>query len=266
MENNKPNSLENKVMSEIKSGRIKLRSRYIFLAEKLGLGSAFILSALLAIVFVNLALFYLKASGNLAYLSFGQRGIFAFLESFPYLLVITVVFLLFLAGYIFKKSGFFYKNPFGVSAILIVALIALVGGFLSFTSIAESIEKNSFGRDPAANMFFRPIFERGLDERERGISGRVSEIGEGFIMVQTPRNTQKITTDKIPSEKIPPIAVGDLVMAVGEKTDQGFVAEDIRVTNPDEMQMIKRGIDRRFGENPPKPPGIAPAQPTSTNQ
>lgn len=255
MEINKPDNLESIVMSEIKSGRIKLRSRYIFLAEKLGLGSAFILSALLGVLFVNLALFYLKESGNLAYLSFGQRGVFAFLESFPYLLVVAVIFLLFLAGYIFKKSGFFYKNPFGVSAILIISLIVIVGAFLSFTGIGEGIEKRSFGHDPAANMLFRPIFERGLDERERSAAGRVSEIGEGYITVQTPRNTQKILTQKLQPDKIASIAVGDLVMAVGQKTDEGFVADDLRETNPEEMRMIKRGIDRRFGEDarPPLP-------------
>lgn len=255
MEINKPDNLESIVMSEIKSGRIKLRSRYIFLAEKLGLGSAFILSALLGVLFVNLALFYLKESGNLAYLSFGQRGVFAFLESFPYLLVVAVIFLLFLAGYIFKKSGFFYKNPFGVSAILIISLIVIVGAFLSFTGIGEGIEKRSFGHDPAANMLFRPIFERGLDERERSAAGRVSEIGEGYITVQTPRNTQKILTQKLQPDKITPISVGDLVMAVGQKTDEGFVADDLRETNPEEMRMIKRGIDRRFGEDarPPLP-------------
>lgn len=255
MEINKPDNLESIVMSEIKSGRIKLRSRYIFLAEKLGLGSAFILSALLGVLFVNLALFYLKESGNLAYLSFGQRGVFAFLESFPYLLVVAVIFLLFLAGYIFKKSGFFYKNPFGVSAILIISLIVIVGAFLSFTGIGEGIEKRSFGHDPAANMLFRPIFERGLDERERSAAGRVSEIGEGYITVQTPRNTQKILTQKLQPDKIASIAAGDLVMAVGQKTDEGFVADDLRETNPEEMRMIKRGIDRRFGEDarPPLP-------------
>ena len=72
-------NIEDKVMSEINSGRVKLRSKYIFLAEKLGIGSAFALSALLGVLFFTLVLYYLRASDNLRYLSFGSRGLFAFL-------------------------------------------------------------------------------------------------------------------------------------------------------------------------------------------
>ena len=46
--------LENKIMSKIKSGKIKLRSRYVFAAQKLGLGGALVLTILLAILFFSL--------------------------------------------------------------------------------------------------------------------------------------------------------------------------------------------------------------------
>jgi hypothetical protein len=38
--------LENSIMGKIKSGQVKLKSKYVFLAEKLGLGTAFTLSVL----------------------------------------------------------------------------------------------------------------------------------------------------------------------------------------------------------------------------
>ena len=93
----KNNKIEEKVMAEIKSGKVKLRSRYVFLAEKLGIGSAFIFSVFLAVLFFTLVLFYLQASDNLGYLSFGSRGMFAFLETFPYLLVATLIICVFIA-------------------------------------------------------------------------------------------------------------------------------------------------------------------------
>ena len=46
-------NLEDKVMSEIKSGRVKLRSKYIFLAEKLGVGSVLVFTILLAVLFLT---------------------------------------------------------------------------------------------------------------------------------------------------------------------------------------------------------------------
>jgi len=61
------NELEKNVMDKIKTGRVKLRSRYVFLAEKLGLGSALALSFMLAALFFSLFLSYLKASDNLVF-------------------------------------------------------------------------------------------------------------------------------------------------------------------------------------------------------
>ena len=105
MEPNKNHNLEDKVMESIKGGNVKLRSRYLFLAEKLGLGSALVLTILLAVLFFSLVLFYLQATDNLWYLSFGSRGIYAFLESFPYFLVVALVILILLSDWILKKSG-----------------------------------------------------------------------------------------------------------------------------------------------------------------
>ncbi|GAI87207.1 unnamed protein product, partial [marine sediment metagenome] len=47
--------LEAKVMKKIKDGKINFRSRYIFLAKKLGLGGGLTLSLILAALFLNLA-------------------------------------------------------------------------------------------------------------------------------------------------------------------------------------------------------------------
>ena len=61
--------LENSIMGKIKTGQVKIRSKYVFIAEKLGLGTAFALSVLLSILLFNLILFYLKEilSGGLAF-------------------------------------------------------------------------------------------------------------------------------------------------------------------------------------------------------
>ena len=106
MEEKKTESLEKKVMEKIKTGKVSLRSKYIFLAEKLGFSSVLIFSVLLSILFLSLVLFYFKSTDNLIYLSFGSRGLFAFLESFPIWLVIIFTALIFLAGWLLTKTEF----------------------------------------------------------------------------------------------------------------------------------------------------------------
>jgi preprotein translocase subunit SecG len=110
--------LEKNIMDKIKTGQVKLKSKYVFLAEKLGLGTAFTLSTVLSILLFNLTLFYMKETDNLQYLSFGKRGILAFLESFPYMLVVSFIILILLAGYLISKSEAGYKKPLDICSNL----------------------------------------------------------------------------------------------------------------------------------------------------
>ena len=241
---------EDKVMSEITSGHVKLRSKYVFLAEKLGLGSAFALSVLLAVLFFNMALFYLKASDNLGYLSFGSRGFLVFLESFPYLLVVCLVALIFIAGLIMKRSEISYRKPFGYFAVALIVFITIAGVVLAYTKINERIEREAFG-PKRAGMFFKPFLRGGLDERQRGVAGRITEIGDGFVIIQTPMRTSKVDINNLEEQPAEPLAIGLFIMAIGDRKDDIFVARRIRVMSEEDMEMIRRGVHRRFGTSSP---------------
>ncbi len=240
------NKIEEQVMAGIKSGKIKLRSRYIFLAEKLGIGSAFIFSIILAALFFNLLFFYLKASDNLMYLSFGSRGLFAFFESFPYLLVVILILAIFIAGLIIKKTGLSYKKPFGYMAVGLVLLAMIGGGALTFAKVAERIEARMNCNCPS-EMFFRPLLSNDMEKRNSGLAGRINEIGEDFITVQTPRDIIKIDISKLEKELETDLSTGLFVIAVGEKKGDVFEAKNIKIVNEDEMPMIRRGVNECFG-------------------
>jgi len=242
---NKSN-VEDKVMSQIKSGRVKLRSKYIFLAEKLGLGSAFALTVLLAVLFFNLVLFYLRASDNLNYLSFGSRGLYAFLETFPYALTAVFVILVIVAAVFVKKSNFLYNRPFGGIAIGLVCFIVLTGGVLTFTSLGERIERHAFGPNPTGALF-RPFFDPGMNERRNSVAGRIIEAKDNFISIQTPRGTVKVDLSKLESFPDKELKVGVFITAIGKKKGDVFEAKRVHVLKPEDIPMIGRGVDRRFG-------------------
>ena len=241
------NKIENEVMNKITSGKVHLRSKYIFLAEKLGLGSAFILTVLLAILFFNLALFYLRASDNLSYLSFGSQGFLAFLESFPYLLVVFIILLVFFAGWLIKKSGISYKKPFVYLAIALVGVVVVGGIILAYTNLAENIEKQTFESPQSTGFFFKPFLMYALEAHQRGIAGRVIEIGSDHISIQTPRAVEKIILNSDTELPAQTMTEGIFVMAIGSRDDGDFTASKLRIINEQEMQMIRRGVHRRFG-------------------
>ncbi len=240
------NNIEEKIMSQIKSGKVKLRSRYIFLAEKLGIGSAFVFSVLLAVLFLALLFFYLKSSDNLIYLSFGSRGLFAFLETFPYLLLVSLIISIFIAGVILKKSGVLYQKPFGYLAIGMVSFIFLVGIILTFTNLIQRLEERSYKRI-GPERFFRPLIHQEFINKENGTAGRIIEIGENFVNIQTPLGIQKLDLNKVDYTSIT-LKEGSFVMAVGEKEEKNvFLVEKIKVINEEEMPMLRRGINDKFG-------------------
>lgn len=256
-------NIENKVMAEIKSGKIKLRSKYIFLAEKLGVGSALALSVILAILFFNLALFYLRSSDNLYYLSFGSRGFLAFLDSFPYGLVIIFVLSLFVAGAILRKTDLMYRKPFGYMAIFLIIAVMLLGTVLTFTRLAERIERGVFSpRSPG--RFFRPLMENGLGERRGGVVGMVVERGEQYLIIQTPRGLKKIDFSNLEQPPISDITTSSWIMAVGEKNKEVFYARLIKLIDEGEMPFVERGVRRHFNNSfnglpeVPPPCGLSP--------
>lgn len=241
------NLIENKIMGEISSGRVKLRSKYIFLAEKFGLSSAFVVTVLLAILFCNLVLFYLKSSDNLTYLSFGNSGVFAFLESFPYLLVMMFILFIFLSGLIVMKADFAYKSPFGYLALILVLAVIICGIVLTYTRVAEKIEEETFNSH-STGFLFRPFLSNALEARRSGVVGRIEEIGNGYLTVQTPRESEKIIINEdsvLPSQ---PLSEGMFVVALGSRDDGDFTVSKLQIVNPEQMQMINRGVHRRFGQ------------------
>jgi len=244
MENN--HQIEKRVMEKINSGRLKLRSKYIFLAEKLGLGSAFILSLLLAVLFFSLFLFYLKASDNLVYLTFGSRGLFAWLESFPYLMAITLTIFIIIASWIIKKSDLAFKKPFSYFIIGLLAFIMLAGTILAFTNISERIEQESLSSRPAGR-FIRPFFEFGLPDRSRGLAGRIIEAGENYLIIQTPQASKKIDLSQLTTPLEQPLLPGMFVVILGQRQQNFFIAERIHLISENEMPIIRHGVRGRFG-------------------
>jgi len=231
--------LEKDIMDKIKTGQVKLKSKYVFLAEKLGLGTAFALSVVLSALLFNLILFYMKETDNLQYLSFGRMGILAFLESFPCSLVAAFIVLIVLAGYLITKSDVSYKKPFGYFAISLIVFVMFFGGILTYTQIAEQIEK---GNHP----FNKFLMKGSLEMRDKGIAGIVFEIGENYLVVETPHGLRNIDLIETNKEKLPKIKKGDFILAVGDNKGYDFMAKNIRVLDKKEMPIINRGIDNKF--------------------
>ncbi len=250
---NSNETTQNKVMEQINTGQVKLRSKYLFLAEKFSIGSGIILSVLLAIFFLSLLFYYLRATDNIIYLSFGESGLLAFLESFPYLLVTAFIACVLLAGALLKMSGSVYRQPFKYIALILVGGILVVGIGLTLARVDRIFEKNMYLRS-RTGIIVQPLLQPGLNERNRGIAGRVVEIMSPFMTLQTPRGLQKVDISQVPSVDTANLATGMFVVGIGQKQEGLFLARHVRQVAPGKTRIIEGGVNRRFGPLPPLVP------------
>lgn len=212
--------LENKVMKEIKTGRVKLRSKYIFLAEKLGLGSGLILTVLLAILFFNLILFYLKETDSLIYLTFGTGGLLPFLESFPYLLVVLFIGIIFLAGFLIKKTDFSYKKSFGELAVYFICFVILAVAVLVVFNLDNNFKKHQ-------GEFIHPFFESRFPLKN-GMAGTIVQKNENILILNTSEGLKSVNSKYVSNIDL---KEGDFIVAIGKDEQGEFFAKDIRIIN-----------------------------------
>lgn len=244
MKKNSFKELENKIMTEIKSGRVKLRSKYLFLAEKLGLNSALILSIILAILLFSLSLFYIRATDNLYYLSFGKYGIWAFLESFPYMLVIAFIAFIILAGFLISKTNWSYKKPFGYLALSLTLIVLIFGSMIAYTNVTRHLERQAFNNS-FPGVLVKPLINSCMEAHNNGIAGEIYKKNSGYLIVKTPRGLEKIDCIKIDCNH--GFEISQFIVAVGERTNHGFMLKKIKIADQENFPpVIRRGIEREF--------------------
>jgi len=244
----KNNNLEDEIMKKIKGGQIKLKSKYIFLAEKLGLGSAFLLSVVLAILFFSLLLFYLRVSDNLIYLSFGSSGVLAWLESFPYLLVISFVIFILFSVYLLKKTDLSYKKPFVYFLLALLIFVILSGSVLAFTKAIDRLENKSmeygFG-----NQMLKPFLGSGCGCGNYSVAGRIMEIKDDWLALQTPTEIKKIDLKDLDLDLKMNLEEGFFVAILGREENEYFSAKMLKVIDDESMIMVRRNVGKRFGQD-----------------
>lgn len=237
MEEANSHNLENKIMSDITSGKVKLRSRYLFLSEKLGLGSAVALTVLLAVLAFTVILFYLVSADSLTYLEFGNPGIWAFLESFPFPLVITLILLIFLAGRLVALTGRGYKYSFGKLAVVLLFGILSVGSVLAMTTLAEKI---------ASQRFVKPFIHHKMGEHARGVAGQVIAIGENALIIRTPRSNVQVSTEEVRWKERPQLET--FIVAIGQWQGREFIATHVKLARPEDLRFLRPHVRVPTGE------------------
>lgn len=256
MEEINKKNFEKEIMDKIKSGKVSIKSKYIFLAEKLGFSSVLIFSIILLVLFLSLLIFYFKSTDNLFYLTFGSRGLSAFLESFPSFLIIYFIIIFFVTGLLLSKTEIAYKKSFSYLVIIFLLFIFSVSSLFAFSGMNRQIEYHFFNPNSPVGKKFR-VFSENIDQnREHSIAGMVLYFEYPEVIVQLPVFENEVIVDlsKLENKKIV-LEKGQFVIFLGDGLgERKFIAKDFKIVDEGDLSLIRNRTRENIDCNCQKEP------------
>ena len=125
--------IQNKIMEKIKSGEVKMRSRWYFIGGTTALVVGTVGCAILAVFLVNLISFALRTHGPM-----GSYRLQEILASFPWWAVIIGVAGLGFGILLLKKYDFSYKKNYWLIVVLFLLAVTITGVTLDYTGLSDT--------------------------------------------------------------------------------------------------------------------------------
>jgi len=149
-----PHDIKEKIMEDIKNKRIRMKSPFIFIAQKLGLESALVTTIIAGALLVSVIFYFLKKTSVLKFLNLGASGLKIFILSLPYdfiaFFIITIILAIYLANKIKLSRGQYLRADFfAVYFFLITLALGLFFGIMGAGRFSKNWTKSNLPRDEA---------------------------------------------------------------------------------------------------------------------
>jgi hypothetical protein len=235
-EENKPQiNIKEEVLNKIKSGQINMRSKAYFLVKLGFLSILTVLITLVSIFLLSFVLFSSSLDGSLFLVRFGGTGLYNFILTLPWYLLIVDIFLLLLLDVLLKSFSFGYKSPILFLFAGTFIVITTISTLLNFTpfhqKIMNTVERNK-------NLPFHNIYD-GVDSRYqkpgtwKGYVGVIN--GNSFKFSYVKGITGKFGEAEVFAVNeitvVDKLKEGDLVFVAGNILDNRIMAYGIKKLN-----------------------------------
>ncbi len=216
------------ILEAIRKGRVKMRPRWHFVLRALlaALGAIILLLALLYLA--SFVIFVLHRTGAWFVPAFGLRGLYVFLLSMPWLLILLSLVFAAILEILVRHYAFAYRRPL-LYSVLGILLVAVAGGLMVAGTpfhgrMSRYAEEN---RLPVAGRFYREFGRRPFREVH---SGKVASVErEGFALRDIRGEILNIVIT--PRTRLPygmDFSVGDSVVVFGVRDDGRVQAFGVR--------------------------------------
>ena len=233
-ENNKK-SLESEILAKIRSGRLKMKPKWRFLLRA-GLFAVAGIAALLASLYLlSFVIFMLRRTGIWFVPIFGFPGWFTFLASFPWLVIIFALLMVFVLEMLITRYSFAYRRPL-VYSLLSLILVVVVGGFViaRWTPFHRRVAGFALERHvPFARNFYRDFGAPPLRDVHRGEITTTTP--NGFI-IQDPREGM-LNVIITPRTRLPlgmDFGIGKMAVVFGPEQSSTIQAFGVRIIDDED--------------------------------
>lgn len=217
------------IKEQISQNHIKMRSKWFFIVEKLGLESGFLFSLLLGLAILCFVLYIMEQNGAFEFTEFGVQGLPVIFDNIPYDLVVAAIVLFALANYIIKQFDFSYRKPFYLFSCSALILISAVGIIMFWTGVNHLMMEKLASAPIVKNIASKKITNS--PQGEKAIIGRIVKVGSGVVTLQTVDGKQLgiVINQKIERPLDVRFIPGQVIKIIGSKEGEKFKAKFISI-------------------------------------
>lgn len=232
-------NISDQILKKIKTDDVKMRSKWFFVAERLGLESGLLLSLLIGVAILCLMIYIMEENGAFEFTEFGPSGWPVIWDNIPLDLVIAAVVFFIIANYIIKQFDFSYKKPFYIFSCSALVVIASFGLFLTYTGVSHAIFDKIAQTGFAKNLMQQRITKAPMGEK--ALVGKIVKVSSDRIYVSMPGG--KVAEVKFAPKIQRPLDIkyglGQMVKIIGQKNGQTFGAKVIRIVVPNQSRYFR---------------------------
>lgn len=222
-ENKDKKTFANEILGRIKSGEVKMKTKQYFFLKSALVIIVFVVVFILALFFMSLLAFSIKANGLHGLPRFGANGTWLFFKSVPWLLILLVFGTAVLLEILAKHFKFIYKHPLLYSLLGMVVIITILGIVIEETNIHRRIyDKMENSPLPIAGQIYKRY---GDNLPEHVYVGFISSTTEsGFIIKPKCCDDYLILVNdetKLPLNRM--FKMGDVIMVIGDENEKNVI-------------------------------------------
>lgn len=215
-----PSTRTQPVLDRIHAGRLRVRSRLSLWVEQIGLDGLALLMLVIAVLAVNLVLFWLRANEALSWFRLGPLGARAFFEAFPYLWLMSgMLAFVAIASVIHRLNVRARPVPMWIPPTLVVLGIGL-GSAAAFSNVNERLIEA--GPPPALHPLSR-VYSFTAHSSHSGMVGQVVGISASTIELEV-RGQRMVVERAAPTAQeaasVQTIVPGDRLLIVSRAANQ----------------------------------------------